>query len=160
MIDVNDSQHENAKSPIDVTVSLISIERTLANEEVRNDFTIYPIDMNDVIEQAMIIDKELESYVQTKGYDKITNLPMFVSSLSDQIRRSATNSGIRYVRLFHAYFRFLVRYDREHPEMHENILKSIRMTSNEYIPDLLRLPIWYLFLNINVNEVHQHYQLQ
>ncbi|EMS16503.1 Rab GTPase activating protein, putative [Entamoeba histolytica HM-3:IMSS] len=153
---------EMAKYPIFNLERFVSIERDVSAEEVQNDFTIYSISVEDIINPSIVIDKELDGYVKSEG-NQIENtsssekLPFFVNILTQQFSTCPVTDVVRYHRLYHAYFRFLSRYAAENPNLVGTIVHKVERVAQSFVPEFLRLPVWMLFLGIDVNLAYKRY---
>ncbi|KAL7713727.1 Rab GTPase activating protein [Entamoeba marina] len=153
---------EMAKYPIFSIERFVSISRDLSTEEVHNDFCIYSLDVNDVITASEEVDCEIDKYITTDDttIDQPTSdkLPFIVNILAQQITSSSKSDCIRYHRIHHAYFRFLARYAARNPLTVGTVVRRVERVVQSYIPEFLRLPVWMLFLGIDVNAAYDHYK--
>ncbi|KAL7722759.1 Rab GTPase activating protein [Entamoeba marina] len=151
-----------AKYPIFSIERFVSISRDLSTEEVHNDFCIYSLDVNDVITASEEVDCEIDKYITTDDttIDQPTSdkLPFIVNILAQQITSSSKSDCIRYHRIHHAYFRFLARYAARNPSTVGTVVRRVERVVQSYIPEFLRLPVWMLFLGIDVNAAYDHYK--
>ncbi|ELP89453.1 hypothetical protein EIN_390780 [Entamoeba invadens IP1] len=155
------------KYPIFDIETYIPITTDLTTQEVKNDFSIYSIDVTDVVNYSFDVDEELgrlDSSEALRGApDKqpqfVTFLTQQITSLSESFNPQSANQQevIRHHRLYHAYFRYFARYSVNDPRAAMNMLHKVKRIAQSFVPEFLRLPVWMLLLGIDINESYTLY---